>query len=324
MIYITMNFLGGMILKRFFTILLILTFALAACGNQQTIENDSMSEEPNASNEELNPKLVQEFSNQIVQAASPIEVKKKLDKMIPETNAKTADALVIDYLEYQESFLQEGINKYSDQIDKLNRYFNLETESIDITLIKESDLKEFYQSFTKAGFKFIALEGMLNPIVDYTYLDAYKTKISPEIVEYGSFMALNSEKTWARDGSLAISLNELAERIAIAEKYLSDYPNAIMKEKVISQFNLYLKAFLVGIDNTPLVSYEENVVDDKFIDAYYYFIETYPDLKTTELVQTHVNELENTNLAPPYNDGEEKAVYMNKIDEEMKNIMDQI
>ena len=142
-------------MKRFFTILLILTFALAACGNQQTIENDPMSEEPNTLNEELNPKLVQEFSNQIVQATSPIEVKKKLDEMIPETNAKTADALVIDYLEYQESFLQEGINKYSDQIDKLNRYFNLETESIDSTLIKESDLKEFYQSFTKAGFKFM-------------------------------------------------------------------------------------------------------------------------------------------------------------------------
>ena len=50
------------------------------------------------------------------------------------------------------------------------------------------------------------MEGMLNPIVDYHFLDAYKTKVSPEISEYGSFMALNSDKPWARDAGTCYSI----------------------------------------------------------------------------------------------------------------------
>ena len=310
-------------MKKWLTIILVCIFALAACGNQDSEVKDPGIEKPNHSTESMNPKLIQEFSRTIDQTASPMEVKQGLDEMIQDTNTKTADVLVIDYLEYQEAFLQKGMEKYTEQIDQLNPYFNLETESIDAAAIKESNLKAFYQSYTNAGFTFVAIEGMLNPIIDYRYLESYKNKVSAEISEYGNFMALHSDQPWARDAELAISLNELADRIAIAEKYVSNYPNAALKEKVISQYILYLRAYLTGIDNTPLVHYEENVVDDQFIKAYYYFIETYPDLKTTELVQSHVNELENKKLAPPYNNEEERAAYLKKIDEKVKNITGQ-
>lgn len=309
-------------LKRLLVIVLILTLALAACRNQQSGENDSVNEEPKTSNE-LDTKLVQEFSNQIAVAASPMELKKNLDEMMKETNTKTADALVIEYLAFQESFLQKGIDIYADEINDLNQYFDLETESIDVTTIKESDLKDFYQSFTKAGFKFITLEGMLNPIVDYQYLAAYKAKVSPGISEYGSLMAMNSDKPWARDAGIAITLNELADRIAITEMYLSEYPNSVMKEKVISQYTLYLRGFLVGLDNTSLVSQGAKEVDAQFIKSFYYFIDTYPDLKATELVQLYVNELERTKLAPPYHDEEQKAAFLKRIDEKIKDITDQ-
>lgn len=307
-------------MKKWLTIILVCTFALASCGNQDSEVSDIVSKKPNHAKEIMNPRVIQEFSSTIDQAASPMEVKQDLDEMIQETNTKTADVLVIDYLEYQEAFLQKGMEKYTEQIDQLNPYFKLETESIDAAAIKESDLKEFYQSYTNAGFKFVAIEGMLNPIIDYRYLEAYKNKVSAEISEYGSFMTLNSDQPWARDAELGISLNELANRIAFAEKYVSDYPNAALKEKVTNQYTLYLKSYMTGIDNTPLVRYEENVVDEQFIKAYYYFIETYPDLKTTELVQSHVNELENRNLAPPYNNEKEREAYLKKIDEQVKKL----
>lgn len=310
-------------MKKWLAIILVCTFVLAACGNQQSVGKDPVSEKPNNTEESLNPELIQEFSSLIEHTASPMEVKPDLDRMIQETNSKTADALVIDYLDYQEAFLQKGMEKYTEQFNKLYSYYNFETDSIDAAAIKEADLNEFYESFTSAGFKLVAIEGMLNPIIDYHYVAAYKNKLSAELTEYGSFMALNSDKPWASDAELAISLNDLADRIAIAEKFVSDYPNAAMKEKVISQYTLYLRSFLIGIDNTPLVRYKENVVDDQFIKAYHYFIEKYPDLRTTELVQSYVNELENKNVAPPYHNKEEKAAYVKKIDEKIKNVTEQ-
>ena len=280
-------------MKKWLTIILICSLALAACGNQDSEVKNPVSKQPKHTEESMNSQQIQEFSSTINKAASPMEVKQDLDERIQGTNTKTADALVIDYLEYQEAFLQKGMEQYTEKFNNLYSYYHFENDSIDTDAIKEADLKEFYQSFTNAGFKLVVIEGMLNPIIDYRYLEAYKQKVSTEISEYGSFMALNSDQPWARDAELAVSLNELADRIAIAEKYSSDDPNPVLKEKVISQYTLYMKAYLTGIDNTPLVIYEENVVDDQFIKAYHSFIETYPDLKTTELVQSHVNELEN-------------------------------
>ncbi len=310
-------------MKKLFVIVWILTFALAACGNQQTQEKDKVIEEPKPVNEVVDTKVVQEFSNQITKANSPMDVKKNLDELILHTNSKTVDALVADYLAFQDSFLKKGVEEYTDEINSLHPYFNFNTESIDAIGIKESDLKEFYLSFSDSGFRLIALEGMLNPIVDYHFLDTYKTKVSPEISEYGSFMALNSDKPWARDAGIAIPLNDLADRIVIAEKYLSEYPNSEMKEKVISQYKLYLRTFLLGLDNTPLVNYGAKEVDASFIKAYHYFIDTYPEVKATKLVRSYVNDLESTKFAAPYQDEEEQAAFTKSMDEKIKGLAEQ-
>ena len=281
-----------------------------------------MKEETTMTDKKVDHQLVEDFSSQVAKAASPMEVKEELDNIMAETNTQTADELIVEYLDYQERFLEKGIANYQDEMNRLQEYFDLETETIDAKDIKEAELKGFFLSFTNAGFRFIAVEGTLMPIVDYSFLDGYKTYVSEDISEYGRFMALNSNQPWARDGGIMIPLSDLADRIAMAEMYVSDYPDAVMKEEVIRQYTLYLHAFLVGLDNTPLVSDDEKEVDAGFVKAFYYFMERYPALKTTELVQLLMNELERTVLMRPYSTDDEaqKAAFEGRIDQKITEI----
>lgn len=285
------------------SIVIIVVITLTACGTKQ---DDTI----------VDVNQLQDFKNIITQSESPIEVKEYLDKVIPDSGMKTADALVIEYINYMDNVIFGEFETYEEQLQSLNTYFNYDTWTMDVNAIKKGDIQEFYTSYTDAGFKFINVEGGLSLITNYHFLEKYSQYISPDISDFGSFMSLDSDNPWAMDAGIIIPLTDLGDRIALAEIYVKTYPDSVMYDKVLLKFNYYLSAFLRGLDNTPLVLFDTKKVDATFIEAYEYYIAKYPDLITTATIKAFKIDLEKTGYSAPYsyNDEEKRSAFMNHID----------
>lgn len=227
-----------------------------------------------------------DFKSYMEQADNPAEVKAYLDELMEDADADTSDKLIIEYLNYMDGIVA-GSTAYP---------------------------KEVLES---AGFKIISIEGNDQPIIDYHFIDAYTGQLSQEMQDFTEFMVLNSDKPWAMDAGIIIPLTDLADRIALGEQFLVKYPDSAVKEQIQTLYRYYLQSFLGGLDNTPLVLYNEKTIDPEFIAAFDYFLDTYPELETAETVETLRTELEATGFAAPYTyeDEEKQTAFRNHIEE---------
>jgi hypothetical protein len=244
---------------------------------------------------------LQDLKNYISVAEGPAEVKEYLDTLmgvigeaaVPDT--ETADVLVLEYLNYLGEILMQDQNDLSDYPEK-------------------------------AGFKLNAGEGGDYPVIDYRFINAYSDQVSQEITDFAGFMALDSDKPWAIDAGIIVPIRELADRTARAEQFMTAYPDSVLKDQVLFLYERYLGAFLAGLPNTPLYPFETYKAEDKFLDAYDYFIETYPDLITAETVRLYQAELEQMNYTAPYtySDSEKRAAFSDHIYELVKSTIDRL
>ncbi|MHC1719813.1 MAG: hypothetical protein AB9844_03805 [Clostridiaceae bacterium] len=302
-------------MKKLIVVILGLALILTAC----TVRN---SEKDTA----LNTKTVNDFAGYIASVKDPAKIKNQLDSITREASIKTADALIYKYLKFMEEFVGMASEKYQSELSKLNSYYDLDKESIDPEKIKEGDIKEFYISMTEAGFKFTQEEGVLYPTIDYHFIDSYSKYVSDEMKEFAAFMALDSDNRWAGDAEIRISLTALADRISAAEKYIVKYPDASGKDQVLDKYKIYLGALLGGIDNTPIADYQTGKINDKFIEAYEYFIGKYPELKASEAVIQLNDELKADGYKAPYSysDYDKRAAFSKHVDALVKAAADKL
>lgn len=291
-------------MKKIIIALLILILTLAGCNAKPK-------------DDVLDVSAVENFRTFISQTTAPFEIKKSLDKRIEKSGIKTADALVIEYLDYMTSLVWEGIPGSEEKIQALSGYLDYDTGKINIDEISDQNLKTFYETFTAAGFKLIQAEGFGVPIIDYHFLEKYDDKVSSEIKDFASLMCLGSDNPWAIDAGIVIPLEDLGRRIALSESYITAYPHSPLTERVTEQYRFYLAGFLRGLDNTPLVNHNTNKVNPDFVAAFEHFILTYPDLVTTETVKGFLQELEAADYAAPYrySEHEKRMVFMQHVDD---------
>ncbi|HYE69752.1 MAG TPA: hypothetical protein VEA58_14135 [Anaerovoracaceae bacterium] len=264
-----------------FITVLAVMSVLAACSPDTGNGNDN-APEPN------NP--LKDLKSYIEQAENPTEVKEYLDGLMEGSDEKTSDSLIFEYLNYMNGIVSGNVT-YE---------------------------KEILES---AGFKLISVEGNEQPIIDYHFIDDYSGQISQEMIDFAEFMTLNSDKPWAMDAGIIIPLTDLADRIALGEQFIVKYPSSIMKEQVQILYGYYLRSFIGGLDNTPLILFDTKKIDPEFITAFDYFLETYPDLKTAETVETLQAELKATDYTAPYTYGDEekRTAFQKHIDELVAN-----
>jgi hypothetical protein len=175
-----------------------------------------------------------------------------------------------------------------DWQNKLNMIFDHDIEAKDISNIKDVQLKEIVTEIFRSGFKLIALEGSFYPTIDYEFLEKYSDNMSPEYLEYVNVMARESNEIFSRDAGLMISWDELAFRLINCEKFLTVYPTATVRKKAVGDFYMYyLVSYLIGQNNTPTYSYENNQVIPEVLNSYAKLISDYPDYKTTGLIKSY-------------------------------------
>ena len=302
-------------MKKTIAFLIIGLMTLTACnatdtppaddGNGAETPQEEPAETPvetpadDVDNDEIDEEVLADFEAGIAESEDPAEVKTSLDAIMETESKKTNDAVLTAYLAYLRDFQQNGMTPYFDEMQKLQPFFEEGTQNLSEEAITDDALKDLYIRFTEMGYKFVQIEGSIEPVVDYRIIDEYSGSVSDEMIGYGMFKSAESEQMWAADAGIVISIEELGERIAEGEAFLAEYPETVHKEDVILDLRNYLNGFFGGLDNTPTA--ENNAYSEEFINAYEGFLEEHPDTKTAEVLSTYYDELEETDFAAPYN-----------------------
>lgn len=302
-------------MKKTIALLIIGMMSLAACsaadtppvddGNGAETPQEEPAETPvetpadDVDNDEIDEEVLADFEAGIAEAEDPLEVKTSLDAIMETESEKTNDAALTAYLAYLRDFQQSGMTPYFDEMQKLQPFFEEGTQNLSGDAITDESLKDLYDRFTEMGYKFVQIEGSIEPVVDYRIIDGYSESVSDEMIDYGAFKSAESEQMWAADAGIVISIDELGERIADGEAFLAKYPETVHKEDVILDLRNYLNGFFGGLDNTPAVL--DNVYSEEFITAYENFMDKHPDTKTAEVLTTYYDELKAADFAAPYN-----------------------
>ncbi len=179
------------------------------------------------------------------------------------------DKAVIDLIEVAQTRLKDYEDKiFSPEINiPLNNYKY--EDLAQLQNIKEEDIKNLLQEAFNNGYKLAASEGMYYLEIDYDkMLKDFGGHISDEVAGFLEIMAAEGDKHFASDAALTISLDELANRIVKTEKYIETYPDFALSQQVKQFHSWYLKAYLLGLNNTPLFDYQTEKAKDKFLESY--------------------------------------------------------
>lgn len=320
-------------MRKMIAFLMISLMSLTACSvsEERTPDQDNVVETPQeepaetptetpSDNDGIDMEVVTDFKESFKDAEDPLETRESMELIMETESEKTSDAVLSAYLEYLNDYRIDDITPVFDEIQKLQPYFEEGTKYLIEESITEESLKNLYTRFTKMGYKFVQIEGSVEPIVDYAIVKDYSSFISEEMITYGEFRSLESRQMWAADGGIVIPLVELGERIAKGEAFIKAYPDSELKPHVLQYLGFYLNGFLGGLDNTP------SVVDEKynpeFISAYEAFLASHPDTETAKALKTYYEELKQTDFKAPYLENDPDSLHAFR--EEISSIVDTI
>ncbi|WP_028611997.1 hypothetical protein [Paenibacillus harenae] len=193
-----------------------------------------------------------------------------IDGHIADANPVTADAMLRQLHEYydtnleaaQEPFFATGIQKAL-----LEEKWPITKESA--AAIKDEAARKLAQDAYKGGYKLEIVEASIYPIVDYGFQKSYGKQLSEPMNAYIELKAAESDKATVKDGGLAVTWDELADRTLLAEQYLAKYKDSPEREEVkILYLERYLTIYLNGQINSPIYDSETLKLQEEVKTSY--------------------------------------------------------
>lgn len=298
-------------MKKIIFIVLVGFMSLSACSvkDQPPVETgngqETPQEEPSGTPDNVsgeNKEVILDFEERLKTADDPLVIKPVMEEIMKTESKETNDAVLSAYLRYLKAYQFMGTDPYFDEFQKLEPFFDQGTQKLSLESITDASLKDLFTRFESMGYKFIQVEGSVEPILNYHFVENYTAYLSPEMIDYGKFKSLESTQIWASDGGIVISIEELGDRIASAEAFLKAYPDAKQKYDVVQDLNNYLHGYFGGLDNTPVVVNNES--SPSFIKAYESYLNIHPDTATAKVLQSYYDELKANNFAQPYDEND--------------------
>lgn len=194
----------------------------------------------------------------------------KLDEMCFDKSMEI-DELFIKYQKEQNFYYL--FDKYGLSIDKLNSLEYLKREKV---LKDENELKKHLIDQINIGYKLNTSEGMYYYLIDYQkFIDVFSKNITNEYNDYLKILALDTNKPFKDDGSLTISMDNLAERILIVESFKMIYPYSDLLPDIKNIYNSYIYTYFFGDSHDPNYNLDTFVIKDEIIEEYKKTIEKY-------------------------------------------------
>lgn len=283
----------NMSIKRFIILITILTltFSLASCGTK-IVSPDSTIKPPEVT-QSNNVKIMNEYRDLMNKSSSPSVILTFIEANIGNLSKEEADTVVTGLIDIQKKQLQNYQDKlYSEEINsKVNAY--KQEDLISLKNIKEENIKVLFENAFKDGYKLFSAEGMYDFELDY---ESLKNKlsgfVSESVASYLDIMSNESKSHFAADGAIRISLDELADRVINTEKFIEKYSDSQFIQEIKLRYNWYLTAYLIGLNNTPAFSYEDNTLRPEVLTNFKNTMIKYKDSKLAGTLKDYIDLIE--------------------------------
>ncbi len=244
--------------KNIVVSLLILIFAFQI-GCSQKIDQNNLT---NQDSKEKNG-ILEEYNTIIEQAPELDIVIDFIDENISLLSEEQASIMINRLEELQKEDFEkiEGKFVYSESLqNEMRKLYNTEFD-INITdNVENEELKALLIEIRDTGYKVETAEGMFFPIINYEFYKKYSPNLTPDMKDYIDIMSVESNKVPAKDAALVIGWDEVIDRALNQERFINQYPDSVKINDVKGLYKQYIRVALFGLDNTPLFSYNSNIM----------------------------------------------------------------
>lgn len=245
----------------------------------------------------IDPKVYGSFVKLADSGKKPSELATYIEKEIGKVSVDQADEIILALEEVQEMY-REYYNQKFYHPDYAGEILNAAVKGTGVDIIervKDANLKVLLKEVFDGGYKLVNSEGSVYPVIDYSFIKKYRQSMSPKVAGYIDIMAAQSDKAAARDAALAISWDELAQRLLEIEKHTGTYTDFIRMNRLQNLYYRYMVMYLAGLDNTLAYDTQTKMYKDEVIGSFNDFIQNNGASKSVETVKAYLEIIEKNN-----------------------------
>ena len=117
------------------------------------------------------------------------------------------------------------------------------------------------------------------------YSSIFKDRVSLDYKDFIALMAKDDENLYSADAGLIIPFSDLGKRVLNWEKFISKHPYSKLTPQAIEIYRTYQVEFLLGMDNTPTIDNQNNLIYPENLSAFNTFTNSNPKSPTTALIE---------------------------------------
>lgn len=247
--------------------------------------------------DELDEKLVSRFENFI--SMDGVGINDAMSVLYKFTQLTGNKEVVDDCVRQMTKLQNKLVPQYQQELWGLVKNFSYSSflEAWNNPGANDSELNKKIRQLSSLGYSIYLAEGTpyLEPDPGY-YIEKFGTDVSEGMKLYLELKAVETKKRMGTEGFLTISWDELSDRIAAWEKYVSDYPDMPETGEAEKTYRNYLGIYVYGSPYTPIYDPDTNKVKDEVIDSYERFIEKYPASNVREIIKGYYDILKADNF----------------------------
>lgn len=243
---------------------------------------------PPAAQEDKKDNIMPEFVALIGENPKPAVIIQFMSNYIASVSREDAAKMLVELERSQLGYLPTMEEKYyaaTNIQESLSKIYN---DGFDLDKIDETQdpaLKGLLKETRDMGFKVETAEGTFFPIMNYENLKKFSPYANDEIRDYIDIMAVETNKVPAKDAALVIGWDDVVDRALAQEAYVKKYSSSAKAESIKELQKKYLTFMMLGLNNTPLFSYEDKTMDKEAKEAYLKAIKDNEGNKDSELIK---------------------------------------
>lgn len=281
--------------------IILSTGLLAGCTAKEaneSIDNNNINEQSkNAQQEDIQGKVMADFDQLLGNSPKADAVIDFIDENIAKLTKENASIMLSRLEEVQKKQLPALEEKYysTDAIQtELQTIYKPGFDLNNLGEIKDQQLKDLLTETMESGYKIETAEGMFFPVINYEFYKKYSNNVTEDIKEYIDIMAVESNVTPVKDAGLMIGWNEIIKRALAQEHFIKNYESSAKADEVSKLQKRYITFMLFGTNNTPLFSYDTNVMMAEAQEIYSKAIKDNQDSEIIQMLSKYMDILRKT------------------------------
>lgn len=260
---------------------LVLALLLSSCKKETEIETQvqSAAEPAIQTAKPKTPGTTKSFIAAFIKKKNEVQSKLTLlsrdeANILYEAYKKENDSSLVTLQDYESNILEKYYSYFSDE--RGNEITPPDSIIKKIDLLKSAGLE-----YWPIGEGYIEIRTL-----PHFYSNLFKNRVSPDYEDFIDLVAKDDENLYSADAGLVIPFSDLGKRVLNWEKFISKHPYSKLTAQAIDIYRTYQGEFLLGMDNTPTINDQNNLIYPENISVFNAFTTSNPKSLTTALIRT--------------------------------------